>query len=226
MKHSMVGAQAAVYCRSMPVHRIYAGVILATSIAVAAEARADCSAGEGCFCPSEAELNTTFSGTIVQGTAASENIQVRIDTLTRVGTWTKLASGSLVSFSVTKDVGTVSDGARIVGVSTTPCPDESMGCDPTKGAETVQLTQIAAADTSFECRGTKLSSTADSLAATMASASCISEIKRLVSEAGADLSCSPAVGSNCSTRPGAAGSGGWAALLGIAALVGRRRRRA
>lgn len=210
----------------MSVRRILACLIVAVSSVAAAEARAECVDPFSCICPLASGLNTTFSGTIVQGMAGSEVVEVRVDVLNLIGTWTTLAAGGIVSLAVTPGMGPVGVGARIIGVSRTSCSTSSPTCEPAAGGETLSLKQIAAGDTSFACGGAKLSATADSLAATMASSGCFTEVQRLLTDAGVDQTCGDGdPGAACSVQRGPAPSGGWIAALGIAALIGLRRAR-
>lgn len=205
----------------MLIHRLIACFIVATSLVAAAEARASCADPTQCICPFASGLNVTFAGTIVEGKASDAQIEVQLDALSLVGTATQLAVGDVIS--VSGALGNVNTGPRVIGFTTLDCTDGTFDCDPKTKVETPVLKLISAADKTFVCGSTSLPVSAESLATSMASTGCSSEVRKLLEDLGADTSCHD--GGLCSARPGPASSGGWALLLGIAALIGVRRAR-
>jgi MYXO-CTERM domain-containing protein len=207
----------------MLIHRLTACFIVATSIAAAAEAHASCSDPAACICASAADISVTFAGTIVESAPSSAQFKVRLDSLSPVGPTTKLAVGDVVPFDVEGAPGKVFTGARVLGFATRDCADGGQDCAPETRKETTDLQQIAAMGSSFVCGATPLPVSAESLATTMASGDCRSQIFKMLDDAGIDTACHDT--GPCSARPGPASSGGWAFLLGIAALIGVRRAR-
>lgn len=151
----------------MSIARLVAGVLVATSVTVAAEARATtCVDPAVCFCDSASALASTFSGTIVGATPGADTVSVRLDVVHRVGTETELMAGNVVSMVISADDGVPTLGARIVGVFKDPCKQlpSSCGDDRPSTPAAPRLAQIADAAGAFGCNGTVVSSNADDLA--------------------------------------------------------------